>query len=338
MKPVYFPFTYVPRWVAQALAACFQHFIVYWPSGTKMPHEMQSWAEANVMEVRLPMQTDDQAIQKVVEDFRSFARLHQNSKEIKTAAFLKQQGAAPFFDETATSRIIRDVKKNMKSETNEKNHDPLFCARVFLHFAQEFDRQRDELNRELGNYDQRSQELINNLKGPDESDSSATGLATEIKIDDPGEYMALDRLQAWVRLFMEDPVDSGLFVTSNRSVFDHLIENHAAAKKIIQSAKLPAVPPEDGTFTTWRDGFLKQINRLIESVGSEPGHDFADNPRPGASGANVAFTLYLLPGRSWRDLFAPILETQSGHKIRSHLSATSRNTLLGFVERQSFDP
>ena len=340
MKPVYFPYTYVSRWVAQAMAACFHHFIVYWPSGTKMPREMKPWVEAKMMEVHIPVQTDDQAIKRVIEDFRSFARLHQNGKEIKMAAFLKQ-GAVPFFDETATSRIIRDVKKNIKSETSEKNFDPLFYAQVFLHFAQEFDRQRDELGQEIGMYDQRSQELIQNLRGPGEIHSSVTGLAPEIKVDDPGEYMALDRLQAWARMFIEDPVDSGLFVTSNQSVFNHLIENRTAAKKIIQSEKLPALPAEDGPFTIWRNGFLNQIKGLIETGGSEFEHSLADMPRAETAGGNVALTLYLLPGRSPVDLFASILGPQSSDKIidknRSRLSAMAKNTLLGFMERQIFD-
>jgi len=63
----------------------------------------------------LPRQLNDRAIKRVVEDFRSFARLHQNSKEIKTAAFLRQLGAMPFFDQTAVSQIVSDVKKNIKS-------------------------------------------------------------------------------------------------------------------------------------------------------------------------------------------------------------------------------
>jgi predicted AlkP superfamily phosphohydrolase/phosphomutase len=74
VKPIYFPYTYVPRWVAETLAACFKQFTVYQPSGRKLPAEMQPWVEANVMEVRVPVQTEDEALAKVVKDFRAFAR------------------------------------------------------------------------------------------------------------------------------------------------------------------------------------------------------------------------------------------------------------------------
>ena len=111
IKPIYFPFTYVPHGVAQALAACFRRFIVYQPTGKKVPDEMQPWVEADVMEVRVPDHTDDHAIEKVVKDFRSFASLHYDSKNLKTAAFLGKQYSVPFFGETATSRIVSDLKK-----------------------------------------------------------------------------------------------------------------------------------------------------------------------------------------------------------------------------------
>ena len=58
IKPIYFPFTYVPEWVAEALAVCFGRFTVYQPSGRKPPPEMQTWIDANVMEVRVPVQTE----------------------------------------------------------------------------------------------------------------------------------------------------------------------------------------------------------------------------------------------------------------------------------------
>jgi hypothetical protein len=332
MKPVYFPHTYVPQWVARALAACFQHFIVYWPQGTRMPQEMQSWIEANVMEVRSPVRIDDHALKRVIEDFRSFAGLYRNTQEMRTAAFSRPPGSVPFFDETAVSQVVGDLKKSLQSEGDENNRNPLFGAQVFLNFAQEFDRQQEALSQELGIYRQRSQELIKNLRGPGEVESAAAEPSAEIEVDDAGDYMALDRLQAWVRVFMEDPVDSGLLVTSNRSVFNHLIETRSAAEKIIQSA---AVPPEGDASVAWREEFLKPIHQLLESGGAQSGPGPADVPRLAAAGSSAALTLYLVPGLSSRDLLASVLATASGAGIKPRPSEKSKNTLLGFLERRS---
>ena len=308
IKPIYFPFTYVPQGVAQALAACFQRFIVYQPSGKKVPDEMQPWVAANVMEVRVPDQTDDQAIEKVVKDFRSFASLHYESKNLKTAAFLGQHSAIPFFNETSTSRIVSDLKKGGSSDSTETGSDPLFCARVFLGFAQDFDRQGDELNKGLGVHEQQSFELLKTLKGETEIDSAAIPLGAESEVDDPGEYMALARLQAWALLFQKDPVGSGLFVTSSKSIFNQLMAKLPATEEIVQSAGLPAVEIKDKAFNSWRNSFLKHLNRLVETHWSVSKDIGLDLPLNSGGGTNVMLTLYLVPGQIPRDFFVQYLE------------------------------
>jgi hypothetical protein len=335
MKPIYFPFTYVPQSVAQALAACFQRFIVYQPSGKKVPDEMQPWVAANVMEVRIPDQTDDQAIEKVVKDFRSFASLHYDSKNLKTAAFFGQHGI-PFFNETSTSRIVTDLKKEGSSDSTEMGSDPQFWARVFLGFAQDFDRQGDELNQGLGVHEQQSFELLKALKGETEIDSAAIPLGAESEVDDPGEYMALARLQAWALLFQKDAVGSGLFVTSSKSVFNQLMAKLPATEEIVQSAGLPAVEIKDKAFSSWRDFFLKYLNRLVEthwSVSKDIGVDLPLNSR---GGTNVMLTLYLVPGQTPWDLFAGYLEARHPPKKQPNQKAKFKNTLVGLVECQLF--
>jgi hypothetical protein len=251
MKPIYFPFTYVPHGVAQALAACFQRFIVYQPSGKKVPDEMQPWVDANRMEVRVPDQTDDQAIERVVKDFRSFASLHNDSGNLKTTAFLGQHSTTPFFSETSTSRIVSDLKEGVSTDSAERGSDPLFCARVFLGFAQDFDRQEAELNRGLGVHARQSRALLKTLKGETEIDSGVNPLGAESKVDDPGEYMALARLQSWALLFQNDPVGSGLFVTSSKSVFNQLTAKLPAFEKILQIGRNQMIPGLTFPLTAW---------------------------------------------------------------------------------------
>ena len=334
MKPIYFPFTYVSQGVAQALAACFQRFIVYRPSGKNLPDEMQHWVEADVMEVRVPDQTDDQAVEKVVKDFWSFASLHYESKNLKTAAFLGQQYSIPFFSETATSRIVSDLKKSESLDSAETESDPLFWARVFLGFAQDFDRQGDELNRGLDIYKQQSFELLKTLKGEKETDSAAIPLVAKSKVDDPGEYMALARLQAWALLFQKDPIGSGLFVTSSKSVFNQLMAKLSETEKIVQTAGLPVFEIKDKAFDAWRAHFLKHLNRLVETPGSASKDIGLDLPLKSGGSTNVTLTLYLVPGQIPWDFFARYLETWRPSKKQSDQKAKFKHTLVGLIECQ----
>lgn len=338
MKPVYFPFTYVPQWVAQILAACFRQFIVYQPSGLKLPSEMQSWLEANVMEVRVPVRTEDEALARMTKEFRVFSGLHDDSKNLKTAVFWGRQGAIPCFGESAVSQIISDLKKGSRTASAEADFDPLFCAQVFLDFAQEFDRQNAELNRDLGVNDRLSHELLKEISGEKEDGLPATPLNTEIRIEDPAEYMAQERLQAWLRLFMIDPVDSGLFVTSSPAIFNYLIENLDAAQKVIQSEALPVIDAKDESAIFWQDSFLKQVQQLIENRAAAA-ELFVDLLSQEDRRSNVKLTLYLVAGQGPADIFAPIFDDQKVELIRPHQNAeaTNANTLIGLISQKHGD-
>ena len=263
MKPVYFPHTYVPEWVAETLAGCFGRFTVYQPSGRKPPPEMQTWIDANVMEVRVPVQTQDEALEKMAKEFRAFAGLHDDGKNLKSAVFRGRQGGSPCFSESAASRIVSNVKKHSGPTPAEADSDPLFSAQVFLDFAQEFDRQSTELNRSLGDNAQQWGDLLTEISGTGKNDLPATPFSTEIRVEDPGEYMALERLQAWRRLFVMDPAESQLFVTSSPAVFNHLLECLPEGQKVSESLNLPAVDVDDEAAASWRDSFFEQIEQLI---------------------------------------------------------------------------
>jgi hypothetical protein len=324
----------VPQWVAETLAAYFKQFTVYQPSGRKLPPEMQPWIEANVMEVRLPVQTEDDALAKMAKEFRAFAGLHDDSKNLKTAVLGGQQGAIPCFGESSVSRIVSDVKKSSRSASDRADFDPVFSAQVFLDFAQEFDRQTAELNRELGVNKRHSHDFLKEISGEKENGLPATPLSAEIKVEDPAEYMTLDRFQAWLRLFMIDPVDSGLFVTSSPAVFNHLIENMTAAQKVIESLGLPVMNAEDDAAISWRDSFLKQMEQLIENRGGAAENIFGDIPLPQSQRSNVRLTLYLVSGRDPSDIFSRIFADQKSDILKPNQSAEAGNTLIGLINRR----
>jgi hypothetical protein len=337
LKPTYFPFTYVPQWVAETLAACFKQFTVYQPSGRKLPSEMQYWAEANVMEVRVPVRTDDEALAKVAKELRAFADLHDDSKNLKTAVLWGRQGFIPCFGESAVSRIVADLNKGSRTVSAEEDVDPLFYARVFLDFAQQFDRQGAELNRDLGANDRLSRDLLKEISDEKENGLPVTPLNAEIRIEDPTEYMASDRLQAWLRLFMAGPVDSGLFVTSSPAVFNHLIENLAGAQKVIEFEGLPVTDAKNNSTVTWRDSFLKQLKQLFENRGTAAEHAFDKLTPPEDRRSTIGLTLYMVSAQSPVDTFKRVLEDQNIDPRIAGQSAEAGSTLIGLIDRRPTD-
>ena len=337
IKPTYFPFTYVPQWVAETLVACFKQFTIYQPSGRKPPPEMQAWIDANVMGVRVPVQTEDEALEKMAREFQAFAGLHDDSKNLETTVFRGRQGGIPCFSESAASRIASHVKKHGESIPAETDSHALFSAQVFLDFAQEFDRQSAELNRSLGVNAQQLGDLLKEIGGARENDLPASPLNTQIRVEDPGEYMVLERLKAWRRLFVMDPAESEFLVTSSPAVFKHLLESLPAAQKVIHSLNLPVVDVDDGASVSWRDSFLEQMKALIDQRGGSGGSKFGDFSSPQDQHSNVALTLYAVSGRGPAEIFSRVFEDQVTDALKSDPSVEVRTTLIGLIDRQPFD-
>ncbi|MGD1986791.1 MAG: hypothetical protein PVI49_04535 [Desulfobacterales bacterium] len=333
IEPIYFPFTYVPQWVAEAFAHSFKQFWVYQPSAKDLPAEMQTWVDKKAINVCVPVMAEDKKFAEVVRAFNRFAHLHVDGKNLRTVAFWNRDGAVPFFDETSASQIAADLKKDPTQKTGLADLDSLLHARVFLAFAQEFDRQNAEIQQELSMTDRHSKDLLKNLSGQTDEASAVTRLTTEIKVDDPGEYMAQDRLQTWIRLFMEKPIDSGFLVTSSPSIFNDMIENLTTAEKLLESETLPANAASDEATITRRETFLGRIKNLIESEVAAGEDIFAHEPRLENHTAQHRLTLYRLPGCNPAQLLTPLLTAPHRAENKCHQMPEIKSTLLGLVVR-----
>jgi hypothetical protein len=332
-NPIYFPFTYVPQWVAEIFTAGFQRFYVYQPSDKGLPAEMNTWVEKNALKVCVPVPAEDKRFTEVVRAFQQFARLHAYGRDLKSSAFWNQHGAIPFFDETSVSQIVAEVKKGHKPYTGLAHPEALLRARVFLEFAQEFDRQNDELQQELKDTDRCSEELLKNLSGQKDSKPALTRLTAEIKFDDPGEYMPQDRLQAWARLFLEKPIDSGFLVTSSATIFDFLVGTLVTNEKLFEFKGLPTLASNDDQLTAWRETFYLQIKNGIETEGSFSEDAFARMPPLPKDAAHFNLTLYRMPGCTPTQLLKRFLNSSNDDENSINQTPDIKNTLLGLVER-----
>jgi hypothetical protein len=169
MKPIYFPFTYISEKVLGAVSAFFKQIIVYQPSSLNIPESTQKQANSGLLEIRIPAKGDENKIDNILKDYKSWANIHQGSE---MAFFKTKPDIIPFFGESSTSQIKAAIKKEKQKQQNEKKQDSLLNAKIFLHIAQEFDMQNWEINKELQLSEEKTLNLIDNLKGEDEDELS----------------------------------------------------------------------------------------------------------------------------------------------------------------------
>lgn len=334
MKPIYFPFTYISKPVVEALGACFRQTVVYQPSSQNVPEKMRKWEKKGVLDIRVPVKSDENKLDAVLKDYRAWVNFNQGSE----ISFLKTHAhTIPFFDDTSVLKIREDIKKNAQAGQFHKNHaqketDLLFNSRMFLHVAQEFDIQNREINRDFLLLEAMEQDLIKNLKGENETLSMENNLNHTLKTDDPGSYMTSERIEAWGHLLRHDQEISGVFITSSRSAFEHLIDKASTAEKLIRFDTITMLENGAEAAERWQDNLMEQLDMLARNSwpASTDGIEIA--PADKGDGKKVALTLYILPGETPHEFFARcvghnVLQAGEGDK-----DIKFKNTLIGLIE------
>ena len=330
MKPLYFPFTYISKPTAQALAACFAQTSVYQLAASKIPDEMRESADQGLFEIRTPVDDDGKKLDAIVKEYRTWADVHRGSE----IGFLKSMAdTIPYFDETASSQIRAEIKKTGKKSPSPEKPDPLVRARLFLHMAQELDLENDRLTRDLVAVEAMEEDFMKELKGEDDEDPARAAAIQALESDDPGHYMTQERMESWALLMQQDPQVSGLFITNSRAVLDLLLDRMPEMAQVNRFDAVPAGVPDAEARAAWQDELIKHLENLADGpwpTDVEPIPDPTEVPR---SKTTVALTLFIAPGKTPHEFFAEVLENDA-LKTGSTDDPRFKNTLIGLIEKK----
>jgi len=337
MKPIYFPFTHISKPVVDALGFCFRQSIVYQPARFTVSENLQNWSQDGVVEIRIPLEGDEERLAASLKDFREWAKLHHDGRGLQNAFTRNLGDAVPFFDETSTSRIKADIKKDEQQNQSPGEVDPAFGARLFLAIAQEFDLESERLRQDLFSMEAMENNLMANLQGRDQPTDpfAAKNNKSVFNSGDAAEYMIPERFMAWFRIMQFDREldrDScGFFVTSSRSAMDYLIDIASPTEKILTVDDIPVYAPKSAEIEAWRDHLTGQLQRLQATFRSKETVNIMAAPADKNCKLTVSLTLYVVPEESPRSLFyrcggRPF--PSAGDEIReSHI----KNTFVGYI-------
>ena len=330
MKPIYFPFTYISKPAAEALAACFAQTAVYQLATSKIPDEMRESADHGILEIRIPVNDNGEKLDAIVKEYRTWADVHRGSE----IGFLKSMAdKIPFFDESSSSQIRAQIKETEKETPSREKPDPLFHARLFLHMAQELDLQNDRLTRDLVAVDAMEEDFMKELKGENEDDPARAAAIKALATDDPGHYMTQERIESWTLLMQQDPQVSGLFITGSRAVLDLLMDRMPEMAEVTRFDAVPAGIPDAEARATWQDELIKHLETLATGPWPAETEAMADPPEVPGSESTVALTLFIAPGKTPHEFFAHCFETDA-LQGESTDSPRFKNTLIGLVEKK----
>lgn len=244
MKPVYFPYTYVSPALAEQWRPFFRSLAVYQPIPGRLPEEMRAMQSQGFLEVTAPPPGDEERLESVARQFLDWGALHRQGVGIRAAGSAPSGGggASPAFDEETCARIVAEVKRGSQPSDASPGFDPLVPARLFLHLAQEFDRQSRELQSELDGLARRTAELFDTLKGRAAPLEGASGFRRAETPHAHADYLIENRLSAWSRLYLNRPYPSAVFLTHHAAVVAQVLEKMPAARRVLPGeGGLPAL-------------------------------------------------------------------------------------------------
>lgn len=336
MEPILFPFTYLPESVLEAVSGCFERFAVYLPSELHIPEAMKT-REGKGLTLRIPIRGDEAQIAGILKEYRYWTDLHGRDgvSRLKT-----QTGAVPFFDETAPSRIREEIRRipgqdeRRGAERKDYSADSLLKARLFLHAAQELDRQNTELLAGLARVDQKERLLYETLRGemePTEAGGTASGPDGPGALpDEPGSHMTRERLAAWGNLCLNDPEEAGFFVTPSPSVFDIVLDEAGETESILFTDAIPSTRSRDGDATAWRSALNEQLKAISLGNATPAAKTAADLPRlTHVTGSSLK--IHRIPGISPSDLFSRFSFPASGKGRPVGSAAGFCDTFVGLL-------
>jgi hypothetical protein len=292
---------------------------------------MQPLAECGFLDVRVPDASVQSRFDNVVKNFRSWGNLHFDNQGVKTALSRLASEPVPFFNDSATSQIVADVKDELQPQKTSEAPSLRFDARVFIELAQQFDRQSDEINQDLSRYDEKVKDLFADIKGAGEHPDADYLPGPDISGNNPVEYLILKRLEAWSYLFEQDAADSGILLTGSRFLLDHILDNVPSAEKI-QTYKCTICPGmHDEAFHLWQDNLMTKLASLVKA-GRPASADMPLSEVADESGdPRVSLNLYLLPELRPLDFLAASVSKPFLRSDKQIPTSHIRNTVIGLI-------
>ena len=206
MTPLYFPHTILNRKEAGELRLFSKPTVIYTPMRAILPESMERWHREGSIVIRQPVTGDETRLKRQIEAYQRWGADHQRKGKLDTALLKLDSEHTPFFDDNATSQIKKEIKSSHPNDTGiataaTKSADlARFNARLFLSMAQNFDQQTRELADDLSACDERTRQLLDQLRGDDPSLAADTEPTARHTIDTPESFMIENRVMAWCRL------------------------------------------------------------------------------------------------------------------------------------------
>jgi len=328
MKPFLFPYTYIS---APELATCgrfFKGLKVVQFSNKTMPTEMQRLFETELVEAVMPDPATSAAFETALMETENWAQTHR----LGAVSYAKgYRDRTPFFNASSVSQIRQDIRRaDQQAGSAGRDENEIMTAYILLYMAQAFDIQSQTVVQKLQQQATMEKALYAELKG----DASLEHMDRGEDYSDPAQFMLLDRLKAWSRVWMAGSNSGDLYITTRQAVIFLLQEHLLEGEDFIPAATVAALDTGARTANEQVQDLWSYCHRLTTT-------DPADIRESGLLdiftpplAPSAGLQLYLLPGIKPQQLFGRFVGRADVIGTSTADNADAINTVIGLIEPQ----
>jgi len=317
MNPAYFPFTYIEESAAMKINSIFGRATIYQPISSAIPESIRHLEKDGRIEIRVPVQGDEDRLIKFFTEFKEWGKLHQSEGVSLKTIFNKG-----FYNTSFAAQISTDILTTNKDEKPEL--DPVFLARLFLFMAQDLDIQQSEIGQDLSLSIDDELDLFRSMTGEDRALDISKGSLFD---NDAGAYMTDQRMAAWVELMQKDEQAPSFLLTTSKTAFNEIIADAPGVEDVYFY---------EGISLSQSASVKKEVEHYLMNLAKEPwmGPDHIAQPNfetvdfETRGLGKINFRLCILPEKGPDALIkrAAITDESLKHK------QTSLNTLIGLFD------
>ena len=328
MTPLLFPYTLLTAEMVARAAGLLPSLTVYQPISGQLPDELQSWVDRGFLNISIPVPDDESTVASAAEEYQLWAQQYQPGKDLKSFGLGIGTSRPPFFDESAPSQILTELKGG-DADTSD-GAPRLFNARLFLCLAQNLDQHGQEVRRQLDRVDADTNALIDELKPANRLGSSTELGAPGASPEDASDFMLTERLTAWAKLFLADQVDDAFLVTTSLPIFADFINSSNDARLLMYVNSGDWSGSVESSETSPQTSLLTEIdNAAVEPIGEK--HQ-PDRQPPWRNDDIAELTIYLIPNKSLRSYLAKVAGVSYPEQIHPPPADNQpRNIVVGFL-------
>ncbi len=326
MKPFLFPFTYIGTPDRAICTRFFEGFKVFQFSTKHLPPEIQTPLDAGLVEFVLPEPSACLSFETALAETERWAQSHRQG----AASYAKgYRDRIPFFEASSVSQIRQDIRRADQQARSADIHDnETMTASIFLHLAQAFDIQNQTIAKQMQRQASMEKSLYEKLRG----DASLRSLDRIEDFDDPAQFMLLDRLKAWARVWMSSGNPQGPFVTTRQAVISTIQEHLAENEDLVSAARVPAIDTESETALEQHQALWSYCQELAHTdLARIKESGLLDAYRPSAA-APDCIQIYLLPELKPDQLFSRFAGQNDSIETSTPEGADALNTVIGLIE------